>query len=75
MFTALFQPFAFGAGVRAPVILGCVLSILTTGEVTVAVFPALSVAVTVFVSAFPQSRKRAGSGETEYPRRKGCRTP
>src|SRR5712691_2737017 len=53
--SVLFQPFAFGAGLRAAVIVGGVLSILTAGEVKVALFPARSATVTVPVTAPPSA--------------------
>jgi hypothetical protein len=49
----LFQPFAFGAGVREPAITGAVLSIFTAGEENVEVLPARSVAVTAPATAAP----------------------
>src|SRR5581483_1894928 len=43
----LFQPLAFGAGVREPAIVGGVLSILTTSVLAASMLPALSVAENV----------------------------
>src|SRR5207249_1495199 len=59
----LFQPAAFGAGAAAPkVSVGAVLSILNAGEVNVAMFPAISVTVTVAVTVEPSVARDSGLG-------------
>ncbi len=60
--SVLFQPFALAAGVRLPLIVGGVLSIFTAREVNVAVFPALSVTVTVPLTADPSVISTKGLG-------------
>ncbi len=52
---ALFQPLVLGSGLREPVIVGGVLSILNEDVVEVVLLPALSVTVTVLVTAEPSA--------------------
>jgi hypothetical protein len=60
--SVLFQPFAFAAGVREPMIVGAVLSSLTTTE-PVPVFPTLSVTVVDLVTV-PSVVTVSADGET-----------
>ena len=56
----MFQPFALAAGSREPLMIGAVLSIFTAGELTVALFRALSIAVTVELSPTPSTVNCSG---------------
>ena len=54
--SVLFQPAALGAGIAVPQLkLGVVLSILKADEVNVAMFPAMSVTVTMPVTLLPST--------------------
>jgi len=56
----LFHPLLLGVGETLVVASGGVLSIFTAGEVTVALLPALSVTVTVPITAAPSVEKSSG---------------
>ena len=56
----LFQPLLLATGDGEPEALGLVLSIFTVGEVNVLLFPALSVTVTVPVTALPSEVRTNG---------------
>src|SRR5438093_288596 len=60
--SVLFHPAALGCGAAAVCTVGGALSILTAGEVNVAVLPAASVAVTVPVTADPSLVSDNGLG-------------
>src|SRR2546425_12995094 len=60
--SVLFHPAAFGAGKAAACAIGGVLSILTEGEVKVAVLPAASFTVTLPLTDAPSAVSDSGLG-------------